>query len=358
MVTPARVPAALDRPLLVVVGGGGVGKTTLAAALGVQSALAGKRTLVMTFDPSLRLKDALGVGEAARDRGVRVPLDAPGTLDASLLDAKATFDRLVSKYAPDPAAADRIFRNRFYRDLAGTLAGILEYMAMERLFEARAEGAHDRIILDTPPTRQALDFLQAPDRIVDFLDSRAVKMALDPIWERDPRSMSLPARLAARAGMEMADRTLGRRFLEDLVEFVRAFNPLFDGFRDRAEEVRRLLRDEGTLFLLVAGPGPDRIPDAMFFLRKLKEAGHRLGPLVVNQVHPPVENPRAGSPDLHPGLRLLAHLGSRDQEGLRQIRDLLPGPGSVLELPAQPRPPSDLPSLAALARAMLIQLDN
>jgi len=150
--------AVIDRPLLVVVGSGGVGKTTLAAALGLSAARAGRRTLVMTFDPSLRLKDALGVGERARDQEVPVRVDTPGRLDVSLLDARATFDRLVLEYSPDEAAARRILDNRFYRHLAGGLAGILEYMAVERLFEVTAARRYDRIILDTPPTRQALDF--------------------------------------------------------------------------------------------------------------------------------------------------------------------------------------------------------
>ena len=141
----------LSGRLIVVVGAGGTGKTTLAAALALGSAREGRRTLVMTFDPSLRLKDALGVGEAAKDEPVRVDAEGPGQLDAALLDARRTFDRLIRTYAPDAAAAERIFSNRFYRDLAGNLAGILEYMATERLFEMRASGRYDRIILDTPP---------------------------------------------------------------------------------------------------------------------------------------------------------------------------------------------------------------
>jgi anion-transporting ArsA/GET3 family ATPase len=160
----------LDRPLIVVVGGGGVGKTTLAAALGLASAREGSDTLVMTFDPSARLKDALGVGEAARDREIPVKADTPARLDASLLDARATFDRLVRRYAPDEASCQRILDNRFYHHLAGHLAGILEYMAVERLFEVAAERRYARVILDTPPTRQAIDFLEAPDRMIAFLE--------------------------------------------------------------------------------------------------------------------------------------------------------------------------------------------
>lgn len=339
--------AQLDHPVLVVVGGGGVGKTTLAAALALQSARTGARTLVMTFDPSLRLKDALGVGGSARDQAVRVPLAAPGSLDAVLLDARATFDRIVARYAPDPAAAERIFSNRFYRDLSGTLAGILEYMAMERLFEAKAEGGYDRIILDTPPTRQALDFLEAPDRIISFLDTRAVKLAQDPWWLEDRSAPNLGKRLAAKGARAVADRILGRRFLLELVEFIQAFGPLFAGFGARAEEVRALLRAEGTRFLLVAGPGPERIPEAMFFLRKLKEAGHRLGPVVVNRVHPGVDGGGAG------GLEILRYFGERDRRGLLEFRSRFPQGEPVLALPLQPRPPSGLAALEALGGTLL-----
>jgi len=341
---------SLDHPVLVVVGGGGVGKTTLAAALALQSARAGARTLVMTFDPSLRLRDALGISGAAKDQPVPVGIDAPGTLEAVLLDARATFDRIVARYAPDPAAAQRIFGNRFYQELSGTLAGILEYMAMERLFEASTEGRYDRIILDTPPTRQALDFLEAPDRIISFLDTRAVKLAQDPWWLEDRSAPSLGKRIAAKGARSVADRILGRRFLLELVEFIQAFGPLFAGFGARAGEVRALLRAEGTRFLLVAGPGPERIPEAMYFLRKLQEAGHRLGPVVVNRVHPEVEGGDAA------GLELLRHLGERDRRGLEEFRSRFPKGGEVLDLPLQPRPPSGLADLESLGETLLGRL--
>ena len=334
----------LDRPVLVVVGGGGVGKTTLAAALALQSARDGARTLVMTFDPSLRLKDALGVGGG--DQPVRVPIKAAGSLDAILLDARATFDRIVSRYAPDPAAAQRIFSNRFYQDLSGTLAGILEYMAMERLFEVNVEGRYDRIVLDTPPTRQALDFLEAPDRIISFLDTRAVKFAQDPWWLDDRKAPNLGKRFAAKGARAVADRILGRQFLLELVEFIQAFAPLFAGFGQRAEEVRTLLRSEGTQFLLVSGPGAERIPEAMFFLRKLKEAGHHLGPVVVNRVHPPAK----GSGE---GMEILKYFGDRDQQGLKEFRARFPGGEPVIALPLQPRPPSGLAELEALGATLL-----
>lgn len=336
----------LDRPVLVVVGGGGVGKTTLAAALALQSAREGARTLVMTFDPSLRLKDALGVHGGMKDQPVRVALKAPGSLDAILMDARATFDRIVSRYAPDAAAAERIFSNRFYQDLSGTLAGILEYMAMERLFEVHAEGRYDRIVLDTPPTRQALDFLEAPDRIISFLDTRAVKLAQDPWWLEDRKAPNLGKRIAAKGARAVADRILGRQFLVELVEFIQAFSPLFAGFGTRAEEVRSLLRSENSLFLLVSGPGAERIPEAMFFLRKLKEAGHHLGPVLVNRVHPITRGHGEG-------LEILKYFGDRDQRGLQEFRARFPGGEPVLALPLQPRPPSGLEELEALGATLL-----
>ena len=251
---------------LVVVGSGGVGKTTLAAALGVAAAGSGRDALVMTFDPSRRLKDALGVGEAARDAEVPVTFEAPGSLAASLLDARETFDRLVRRYAPDPAARDRILANRFYSHLAGSLAGVLEYMAVERLFEAASERPDRLIVLDTPPTRQALDFLEAPDRILGFLDSGALRIALKPWFDAGGRLR--PAARLGRLGRGVEaflDRMVGLDLLRDMAEFFQAFAPLYEGFRARAGEVRSLLRAAETLFVLVSGPAPEHLADTMFF---------------------------------------------------------------------------------------------
>jgi len=350
----------LGRKLVVVVGAGGVGKTTLAAALGLRSARGGTDTLVMTFDPSLRLKDALGVGRAAADRAVRVKCDTPARLEVILLDARSTFDRLIERYAPDKAAAERIYTNRFYRELAGNLAGILEYMAVERLFEVAAEKSYDRIILDTPPTRQALDFLEAPDRIMNFLDSGAIRMALKPWWEAGGGLKRAPMRLAAKGVEGVADRLIGTRLLGDMLEFFRAFAPLYDGFGARAEQVRNLLRDEETLFTLVSGPGEDRIPDTMFFARKLKESGHRVGPIVVNQVMPraPGEAGASGGPGdkFSEGMKLLSYLGERDHRGLEKLRKLLSSTEPLVVLPLRPTPPSTLTDLEELGNDMIGQL--
>jgi anion-transporting ArsA/GET3 family ATPase len=347
----------LEKELLVVVGAGGVGKTTLAAALGLQSARAGADTLVMTFDPSHRLKDALGVAETAKERPAVVKAGTRGRLEVALLDARTTFDRLIRRYAPDTEAADRIFGNRFYRDLAGNLAGILEYMAVERLFEVQSERNYDRIILDTPPTRQALDFLEAPDRMVSFLDSGAIRVALKPWWDRGGGLKRLPMRLAAKGVEDIADRVIGIRLLGDMVEFFRAFSPLFDGFRHRAQEVRTLLRSPETLFLLVSGPGAERIPDTLFFARKLQEAGHHVGPITVNQVHPRVSGTAPpGSTDLAAGMELFRYLGERDHEGLGRLRKLLSRSERLLIVPLQAAPPTDVGELESLGQIILDQL--
>ncbi len=338
----------LSAPLVIVVGSGGVGKTTLAAALALTSAERGDDTLVMTFDPSLRLKDALGVGDDARDREVPVECGAPGRLDASLLDARRTFDRLVERYAPDESARRRILENRYYDHLAGNLAGILEYMAVERLYEVHTAGRYRRVVLDTPPTRQALDFLEAPTRIVSFLDSGALRIALKP-WFDERGHLRGASRfgLLGRGLEALLDRLVGLELLRDMAEFFQAFGPLFDGFRSRALEVHRLLASEETRFVLVSGPGEERVADTMFFARRLIESGYRLGPVIVNRVHPRLDAEPATSAAAERAADVLRWLGERDAAGVARLRGLLPE-YEVLDLPMLPDAPVDLGTLAAL----------
>jgi anion-transporting ArsA/GET3 family ATPase len=343
-----------DTPFIVVVGSGGVGKTTLAAAIGLRSAEAGARTLVMTFDPSLRLKDALGIDDDAHGDEVQVPVDLPGELWASLLDARTTFDRLVDRYAPDAAARERILTNRFYDRLSGNLAGVLEYMASERLFEVAREGGYDRVVLDTPPTRQALEFLGAPERIVSFLDSGALRIALKP-WFDDDGNLRATSRLGVlgRNVEGWFDRMVGLELLRDMAEFFQAFAPLFDGFRERALEVQQLLRSDRTLFTLVSGPGRHRVSDTLFFARRLTEASHHLGPILVNRVHPWL-GPAPTRPNPEDGRELLTWLGARDHEGVEALRDLVGGARPLVDLPLLEDEPTDLEALRALGR----QLDD
>jgi anion-transporting ArsA/GET3 family ATPase len=347
-----------QQPLTIVVGSGGVGKTTLAASLGVLAARSGRDTLVMTFDPSLRLKDALGVGEEARLSEVKVAFDAPGALYASLLDARRTFDRLVERYAPEEEARRRILGNRFYQHLSGALGGILEYMAVERLFEVAAEDRYRQVILDTPPTRQALDFLEAPARIVGFLDSGALKVALKPWFDEEGRlSMSSRWGILGKRAERFLDDVVGLDLLRDMAEFFQAFAPLYEGFRERAQAVEQLLRSPRTRFIVVSGPGEERIPDTLFFARRLEQAGYHLGPVIVNRVHPRFRveatpaaadvSPAVGRPT---GWELLSWLGERDHRGLAELAALVSPGQPVIDVPLLPGEPTDLPSLEDLGR--------
>ena len=343
-------------PLLVVVGAGGVGKTTLAAALGVESATDGHDTLVMTFDPSHRLKDSLGVGESARDAEIHVPLAAPGRLDASLLDARRTFDRLVVRYTPDEAAARRILDNRYYDRLAGRLSGVLEYMAVERLFEVTREGRYQRVVLDTPPTRQALDFLEAPDRIVSFIESEGVRVATKDWFDSSGRLRAAKKLGPVGRGIEAwLDRIVGLEFLREMAEFFQSLGPLYEGFRERAHDVRRLLRADGTLFVLVSGPGEASAADTLFFARRLLEAGHRLGPVIVNRVHPPPRGPAPTSDS--EGLALMRWLGEHDAHGVEHLRRLMAG-HPLVEVPLLAAEPSGLDELHALGGLLRTRLSS
>ncbi len=348
-----------EHSLVVVVGAGGVGKTTLAASLGLMSARYGRDTLVMTFDPSARLKDTLGVGEHARDREVPVNAATSGRLAASLLDAKQTFDRLVRRHAPDPEAAERILANRFYDHLAGNLAGILEYMAVERLFEVAAEGRYDRVVLDTPPTRQAMDFLGAPSRIVGFLDSGALKLAMRPWFDEKGRLKPTAHLPVLGRGVEgFLDRMVGMDLLREMAEFFQAFNPLFAGFRERAESVQALLKSPNTVFVLVTGPGEERVPESLFFARHLVEGGYNLGPLIVNIVHPRASSEILVRPDLGEGARLLSWLGERDHRGVEAFRRLLEPGRTLIDVPLLAEEPTDLPSLEVLGRMVMDKFEQ
>jgi anion-transporting ArsA/GET3 family ATPase len=341
-----------EMPLTIVVGSGGVGKTTLAAAMAADEAIRGQDTLVMTFDPSLRLKDALGVSADPEASELRVPFDATGELWASLLDARRTFDTLIDRYAPDDAARQRILTNRFYDHLSGSLAGVLEYMASERLFEVADYGRYDRVILDTPPTRQALDFLGAPERIVAFLESGALRIALKPWFDADG-SFKATAKLGVigRNVESFFDRMVGMELLRDMAEFFQAFAPLYDGFRARALDVQKLLRSDRTRFALVSGPGEQRVADTLFFARKLTEEGYRLGPVIVNRVHPRIDDPPEVA-TFDDGRALLGWLGERDREGVERLRELLGGSHPLIVIPLRPDEPTDLDALVELGAAI------
>ncbi|HUP23009.1 MAG TPA: ArsA-related P-loop ATPase [Thermoanaerobaculia bacterium] len=333
-------------PIVVVAGGGGVGKTTIAAAIALASAEAGRSTLAMTFDPAHRLRDALGLDPDAPETRQRVR-GVAGKLEASLLDARHTFDALVERYAPDEAARSRVLANPFYRQLGGNLAGILEYMAVEKLYEESASDLHDRIVLDTPPIRHALEFLDAPRRIVRFLESGARRLAARDWFDTKGR---LRIGGPFRGRIERAiDELIGLDFVRAVLEFFAAFEPLFDGFRERALEVERLLRSERAAFLVVTGPGEAAVPDVIFFARQLSERGHSLQRVLVNRVHP--TPPAASRGADHDALELLRWLAERDTRGLERLGKLI-GDRPVGAVPLLGRDPSDLDGLREVARRL------
>jgi anion-transporting ArsA/GET3 family ATPase len=291
--------------ILVVCGAGGVGKTTAAAALALRAALQGRRVLVCTIDPSRRLATSLGLDrlrEKPRELSLhRLGLSAAGSLWAMTLDTKRTFDDLVERYASSEEARRRILENRFYKQVSSALAGSHEYMAMEKLLELREDDRFDLVVLDTPPTRHALDFLEAPERLMGFLDTSVLRWFLKPYFVAGRLTLKVVTETGALA-MKLADRFLGLQFLQDLSEFFLAFEGMYAGFKERAGRVHELLRGKETSFVLVASPARLALEEAVYFHRRLKESQMPLAALVVNRVHPdPAEEApaaRGASPEL------------------------------------------------------------
>jgi anion-transporting ArsA/GET3 family ATPase len=280
---------AAKRHIVVCCGSGGVGKTTTAAVFALAGACRGRNAVVVTIDPAKRLANALGLdslSDSAReiDRELWDPEgQAPveGRLSALMLDTKSTFDHLVLKYAGDPNQGARILENRFYRNISSVLSGTQEYMAMEKLHELHEEGGYDLIVVDTPPTRNALDFLDAPARLTRLLDNRLFRLVMAPT-----RASFRVANIALQAFFRSVSKVIGIEVVEDLVLFFQAFEGMEDGFRQRAHRVLELLGEPGTAFVLVTSPGRDAVSEAGYFARRLREAGLAVDGLVVNRIHP------------------------------------------------------------------------
>ncbi|HWE25812.1 MAG TPA: ArsA-related P-loop ATPase [Myxococcales bacterium] len=303
---PALDEVLARRRVLCCVGSGGVGKTTTAAALALRAAMAGQRAVVLTIDPARRLANSLGL-KALGNRETRIEsevfraagLHPRGEMYAMMLDLKLTWDELVQRQAPSPERAQRILDNRLYQKLSTAMAGSLEYMAMEKVYELHSSGRFDVVVLDTPPTANALDFLHAPDRILDVLDNDAMRVVLGPVLKASRiglRLFALPTGLVLRT---LAKFT-GQDFLRDLANFMIAFEGMYEGFKDRAGKVKRLLSGPETAFILVTGPNPLTIEEALFFHRALQQDGISTAAVVVNRVQ---RDPhRFSGPDSAPAL--------------------------------------------------------
>ena len=381
------VDALLDDPgtrIVVCCGAGGVGKTTTAAALALRAAERGRRTVVITVDPARRLAQSMGLEEL--DNTPRpVPLPRPvtagsldvhdgrvpragradqGSLHAMMLDMKRTFDEVVREHA-DPERARQILANPFYQTLSTSFSGTQEYMAMEKLGQLRQSGEWDLIVVDTPPSRSALDFLDAPERLGRFLDGRLIRF-LSPAGSGAFRLLG--------AGMNMVGSAVGKivgaQFLSDLRSFVAAFDTVFGVFQERAERTYRLLRAPGTAFVVVAVPDTDAMREASFFVKRLAEDTMPLAGLVVNRTHPLSKGPSAGLSaerastaadtlaDTHPlavaALRLHAERVRRRERELRLCERMWATHPDVrvTEVAARPEDVHDLSGLREIGSAL------
>ncbi len=281
------VDALLDDPstrIIVCCGSGGVGKTTTSAALALRAAERGRKVVVLTIDPARRLAQSMGIEALDNTPRPVTGVEGTGSLDAMMLDMKRTFDEVVLSQA-SPEKAEQILANPFYIALSSSFAGTQEYMAMEKLGQiyrdAQSAGTYDLIVVDTPPSRSALDFLDAPERLSSFLDGRFVRLLLAPAKG--------PAKLMT-AGLSLITNSLtkilGAQFLKDLQTFVTALDTVFGGFRQRAQQTYSLLKADGTAFLVVAAPEPDALREAEYFVERLSEDDMPLAGLVVNRASP------------------------------------------------------------------------
>jgi anion-transporting ArsA/GET3 family ATPase len=371
--------------ILVVMGPGGVGKTTLAATLGLQAAVRGRRTLVLTIDPAMRLADALGLGALpagehhmlTKDTLSRWGVPAKTPLFVAMLDTGRSLTDLITREVSDPERRRRILENPFFGRLCHDLVGSREYAAMEEIYHLHVRGDYDLLIVDTPPTTHGLDFLEAPDRILDVLEHDSYR------W------LMRPALLTGRLGLKILDfsggyvvRTLskftGIQFLKDLAAFIDLFSGLMEGFRQRASALRSVLTTDASAFLLVTTPDPSRSEECLYLNRHLSRRHLAPGAVVVNRVTPkpaplPLEtdwreqltSTLAAELDLRDVKRAvsgmerarqtLSDLAGRDRMRLAELEELLPNHGLLVEVPLLDEDVHDVAGLERMRRAVFTQ---
>ena len=329
-------PLLEGRRIVVCAGSGGVGKTTTAAALAMGMAERGLKVAVVTIDPAKRLADSLGLEELGNEPRLVDPqrfsehgVEIEGELWALMLDSKRTFDALIERLAPDPATAQEVLSNRIYQQLSNSVAGSQEFTAIAKLYELDQYGDYDLLVLDTPPSRNALDFLDAPGRLTRFFQGRAIHMFLRPAGILG-RGSSLV--------FSLLRRVTGVDLLRDLSVFFRSLGGMIDGFTERARRVGLLLSDPGTTFLIVTAPRHDPVEEAIFFHRKLRDADMPFGGLVVNRLHRPPAGDGALPADLDEDLAKrveaaaheLAALAERDAANVEHLRTTLGDPPTIV----------------------------
>ena len=348
-----------QRRIVVCCGSGGVGKTTTAAVLALSAARVGRRAAVVTIDPAKRLADALGL-DGLTGTPMRIEGDWPGELSAMMLDTKSTFDGLVVANASSAEQGQRILDNRFYKNISEALSGTQEYMAMEKLYELHQRTDFDLIVVDTPPTRHALDFIDAPRRLSRFLDHRLFRVVISP-----GRGMMRAVNVAAQTFLRTVAKVVGAEVIDDAVAFFQAFDGMEEGFRERAAAVAELLSDDDTAFVLVASPRRDTIEEARYFADKLAEAGIAVRALVVNRMHPRFGSGVVGRAQEQADARKGTDLGglyqnladfelvaSREEEHLAGLADAV-HPAPVVRVPFLSSDVHDLDGLSKVAEYLL-----
>jgi len=341
-----------QQTVIVCVGAGGVGKTTTAAALALEAAQRGRRVCVVTIDPARRLSDAMGFDpdRAIGNEPQQIDVAAKGELWAVMLDTSTTFDGLIRTYAPSEEQAQNILTNDFFRNIADSMSGAHEYMAMEKLYELHNDERFDLVVVDTPPTSNAIDFLEAPDRITQFLDHRLYKILVTPNG-----GLARVVNFAAQGFLRTVARVVSASVVDDAIEFFAAFDGMEEGFRGRAVAVHNLLIAEDTAFVLVTVPRNDTVDDAATFIETLAEADIAVDAIVVNRVHPSFGSDRLdrlGNGPLAPFISVLHDsqtvAGGQDTV-LATLTDELPA-GAVVKIPFLDTDVHDLDGLASLAQ--------
>jgi anion-transporting ArsA/GET3 family ATPase len=345
--------------LLVTCGPGGVGKTTTAASLALAAADAGRRVIVVTVDPARRLADTLGIDGSARSHDPHEVVGATthptGSLWALMLDAESTFDRMISDRAGDEQRAKAILANPIYRSIAGSLAGAQEYMAIERLHQLWTSGEFDLIVIDTPPSRHAIDLLAAPDRLVTFLSHPIYRVLTVP-----GRSFARVTNAGSASFLWVIRRLAGPKVVEDTIEFFRSLAVMESGLRQRAAEAAKILRGEQTAFVLVSSPRAEAIDEAAHLAGALRDGGFPLRAMVINLVHPTPAPLGMDRPDgLEPGPladqfdfhRELTALAADEEQEMDRLRNLA-GDVPTIEVP-QLDDVQDLAGLAILGQHLL-----
>ncbi len=373
-----------NKRVIITCGPGGVGKTTLAAAIGIELARRGERVAVLTIDPARRLATSLHLEEQKVGEPVEVPLpteaggEHSGTLHALMLDPKSTFDRLVERYATSKEQYEKILANKFYRTFSGAVGGTQEFIAMERLYELLEENRWDRIILDTPPTVHALDFLEAPQRLIHVVDRSIFRWLAKPYLLTGKASVQVLSFGSAYI-FKTLTTFIGGRMLQDLSEYVSNFKGMFDGFRERAEAVEALLHAPDTIFLIVSSWQPNSLIEARKFYRELARKRMPFGAFVINRVlntgNPPCDlghlrNTLAAPPfdalDLPQDLpeKLLKEYGNWNRLATRQKANLqsffteFPFKPPTIQAPILDRDIADIPTLLRFASRLFADSDT